>query len=77
LPVPLSPVMSTVAGFGATFSAMATTERIAWERPTTNGLLPRAATSSRSQASSRAARSCSSDLETRAESSPGEKSLVR
>jgi hypothetical protein len=66
-----------VTGLAATLSAMATTEAMAWERPATMGLFPRTATSSRSQASSRAARSCSRDLETRADSSPGEKSLVR
>ena len=76
LPVPLSPVISTVTGLAAIFSAMAATFRMTAVWPSTIGFWSRLACSSRSQASSRADLSWSSVFATRAFSSGGEKSLV-
>ena len=76
LPVPLSPVISTVASVDATISMCSTTLFMA-------GLLPIISVDgntscrfSRSRATSRRARRCSSALPTRCDSSSGSTGLV-
>ena len=75
-PVPLSPVINTVTGLGAIFSATWTTARIREELPRTIGRPTCVASTSCSRSSSRPALSCASVLRTRAINSGGEKSLV-